>query len=101
MSDQKSAMSFAVTRREAEEIILKWNANMLDNIFGESLKDPFKVNMDTQSQIKINMNDWLMKIKQRYDKGDEILEEQIRKLHVTFKEKLPEFGEFRTAKLKA
>ena len=47
MSDQKSAMSFAVTRREAEEIILKWNANMLDNIFGESLKDPFKVNMDT------------------------------------------------------
>lgn len=82
-------MSFAVTRREAEEIILKWNSNMLDHVFGDNLKDPIKTNIDTHSQIKINMNDWLMNMKKKYDKGDDIFDEMVRKMHVTIKEKLP------------
>jgi hypothetical protein len=44
--DQKNAMSFAVTRREVEEIVLKWNVDMLDHTFGESLKAEVKCNKD-------------------------------------------------------
>ena len=62
---------------------------MLDHVFGDNLKDPIKTNIDTHSQIKINMNDWLMNMKKKYDKGDDIFDEMVRKMHVTIKEKLP------------
>jgi hypothetical protein len=44
--DQKSAMSHAVTRREVEESVMKWNINMLDTTFGPSLRDEIGCNKD-------------------------------------------------------
>ena len=77
---------------------MKWNINMLDHTFGPSLKDEIKCNIDLQSQIKINMAEWKMQSKIKYDLGQFVKEPEH---FLSFPNPLPAANKFRTEKLKA
>lgn len=63
-------MNTAISRREMDEIILKFNFEMLDEMFGKKLEDDIQKNVDLKSQIKTNYTRWKMMIKGRYDGQD-------------------------------
>ena len=65
--EAKNSASSAITRRELDETILKFNFGMLDQMFGEQLEDEYHRNIDVRSQIKANYTKWKMLIKGKYD----------------------------------
>lgn len=68
--ETKNSMNTAISRREMDEIILKFNFEMLDEMFGKKLEDDIQKNVDLKSQIKTNYTRWKMMIKRRYDAQD-------------------------------
>ena len=56
--ETKNSMNTAISRREMDEIILKFNFEMLDEMFGKKLEDDIQKNVDLKSQLALTIRPW-------------------------------------------
>ena len=80
--EAKNSASTAISKRQLDETILKFNFEMLDSMFGDQLEDEYHRNIDIKSQIKANYTKWKMLIKGKYDEqGEGASEEKMNSIH--------------------